>query len=84
MSFHRTDKWGTVLGATKYYDPDPEDDDSGRITLEFDKLMKIQETAVECMEDREDKNAWCQDIVKPMLKTVLHKPQAPIWREKSV
>ncbi len=56
-SFLNINKWGKVSDSIRKYDPDPKDNDTGRMTLGFDILMKVQEAAEECKEDGKDENA---------------------------
>ena len=84
MSFFRNNKWGKVLDYTRQHNPNPEDNDTERMTLGFDVLVKVQKAAAECMEDGKDENAWCQDVVKPMLNIALHKSEASIWIVESM
>lgn len=72
------------MNFIRHYNSNSEDKNIKRITLRFDTLIRIQEAVEECKKDNKDENAWSQDVVKPLLKIALHKPEASIWRVKSV
>ncbi|CAF9926256.1 hypothetical protein IMSHALPRED_006921 [Imshaugia aleurites] len=54
------------------------------ITRDFDALIHIQKAANYCERHSSDENAWCQNVVVPLLESALHKPRFSIGKVISV
>lgn len=54
------------------------------ITRDFDALIHIQKAANYCERHSSDENDWCQEVVVPLLKIALHKPEFSIGKVVSV
>lgn len=84
ISFYKTNIYDVTTETDTYYDPDPKDNDDERMTLGFNTLMDVQRAADECRQDEKNENAWCQEVVRRILKTALHKLKPSTCRLESV
>ena len=82
-SFHHKNMFGNIdrLQSHKLYYDSPLTES---ITRDFDALIHIQKAANYCERHSSDENAWCQNVVVPLLESALHKPRFSIGKVISV